>query len=210
VNAVELLLRGAAAGFAISAPVGPVNVLCASRTLTKGLRSGLISGLGAAAADTFYGSIAGFSIHIVISFVIREENKLRVGGGILLVLIGIWYFFKRPESLSKSRGNQDTHSDLVSTMMLNLTNPTTVLSFLAVLAVLGLTGGRSVWLTATMIGGIFVGSMAWWLTLVALTHHFRERFDDRAMLRMNRIAGMAIASFGIIMFVLGLTGKRSP
>ena len=63
-GAIELLLRGAAAVVAISAPVGPVNVLCASRTLTKGWFSGLVSGFGAAAADTFYGAIAGFSISI--------------------------------------------------------------------------------------------------------------------------------------------------
>ena len=100
-DAIELLLRGAAAGFAISAPVGPVNVLCASRTLTKGWFAGLVSGLGAAAADTFYGAIAGFSISIVIGFLIREESKLRFFGGILLILLGIWYYFRRPQPLSK-------------------------------------------------------------------------------------------------------------
>jgi len=210
VDAIELLARGAAAGLAISAPVGPVNVLCVSRTLTKGLRSGFISGLGAAAADTFYGSIAGFSIQIVIGFLIREENKLRVCGGILLVLIGIWYFFKRPELLSHHAGRQETHSDFASTLLLNLTNPTTVLSFLAVLAVLGLSGSRPAWLSMVMIGGIFAGSMAWWLFLIGLTYYFREKFDDRALFRMNRIAGLAIGAFGVVMFFLGASGKRAP
>ena len=64
---LELLVRGALAGLAISAPVGPVNVLCISRTITKGRAAGLISGLGAAAADTIYGGIAGFSITLIIT-----------------------------------------------------------------------------------------------------------------------------------------------
>jgi len=200
-HAIQLLLRGIAAGFAISAPVGPVNVLCVSRTITKGWRAGIVSGLGAAAADTFYGSIAGFSINIVIGFLIREQSTLRLYGGILLVLLGFWYYFKRPASLSNNKGAD--HSDFVTTFLLNLTNPTTVLSFLAVLAVLGLSEHRPAWLTLIMVAGIFGGSMGWWLILTGITNHFRERFNDRAMLWMNRIGGIAIGAFGVVMFLLG-------
>jgi threonine/homoserine/homoserine lactone efflux protein len=207
-ESIELLLRGAAAGFAISAPVGPVNVLCASRTPTKGWYAGFVSSLGAAAADTFYGAIAGFSISIVIGFLIREESKLRFFGGILLILLGIWYYFRRPQSLSKDGEGEATHSDFVTTFLLNLTNPTTVLSFLAVLAVSRLSGSRPAPLTLVMIGGIFAGSMAWWLILIGMINYFRDKFNDRSMFWMNRIGGMAIAAFGTVMLVLGLSGKK--
>jgi len=202
-HAIELFLRGVAAGFAISAPVGPVNVLCVSRTITKGWRAGIVSGFGAAAADTLYGAIAGFSISIVIGFLIREQSKLRLFGGILLVLLGIWYYCKRPEPLSKHTKRKSDHSDFATTFLLNLTNPTTVLSFLAVLAVLGLSERRPPSLTLLMVAGIFVGSMAWWLTLTGITNHFRERFNDKAMVWMNRIGGIAIGAFGVVMFLLG-------
>jgi threonine/homoserine/homoserine lactone efflux protein len=202
-HAIELFLRGVIAGVAISAPVGPVNVLCVSRTIAKGWRAGVVSGLGAAAADTFYGSIAGFSISVVIGFLIREQSKIRLFGGILLVLLGIWYYFKKPESLSKRGQDKTDHSDVVTTFLLNLTNPTTVLSFLAVLAVLGLSEHRAAWLTLIMIGGIFVGSMAWWIILTGVSNHFRDKFNDRAMLWMNRIGGIAIGAFGVVMFLLG-------
>lgn len=208
-QAIELFLRGAIAGVAISAPVGPVNVLCVSRTLRKGWISGLVSGVGAAAADTFYGSLAGFSISFVISFLIRQQSKLRLFGGILLMLIGLWYYFKKPEPLAKHR-NGAHHSDLVSTFLLNLTNPTTVLSFLAVLAVLGLSERRAVWLTLILVGGIFVGAMVWWIFLVAITNKFREKFDDNALFWMNRIGGIAIGMFGLVMFSIGLKGEPKP
>jgi threonine/homoserine/homoserine lactone efflux protein len=204
-NAIELLIRGVGAGIAISAPVGPVNVLCVSRTITKGWGAGIVSGLGAAMADTFYGAIAGFSISIVIGFLIREQSKLRLFGGILLVLLGIWYYFKKPQSLSNQENDGPSHSDFVTTFLLNLTNPTTVLSFLAVLAVLGLSEHRPAWLTLIMIGGIFAGSMAWWLLLTGITNRFRNKFDDKAMLWMNRIGGIAIGAFGVLMFLLGST-----
>ncbi|HMC61141.1 MAG TPA: LysE family transporter, partial [Candidatus Solibacter sp.] len=141
-TSVELLIRGLIAGLIIAAPVGPINVLCISRTLTKGRASGLLSGLGAAAADTFYGCIAGFSITFVIQFLIREEFWICLIGGILLVIIGISYYRKRPQALSKDARDESDHSDFVSTFLLTLTNPTTVLSFLAVLTGLGMSQGR--------------------------------------------------------------------
>jgi threonine/homoserine/homoserine lactone efflux protein len=36
---LEILTKGAIAGLAISAPVGPVNVFCISRAVTKGRKA---------------------------------------------------------------------------------------------------------------------------------------------------------------------------
>ena len=77
--AVELLWKGLAAGVAIAAPVGPVNVLVISRAIEKGWKSGLVSGVGAALADSLYGSIAGFSITFIIAFLMREQKPIRSG-----------------------------------------------------------------------------------------------------------------------------------
>src|ERR1022692_2984165 len=137
-RAVELLIRGLLAGLIIAAPVGPVNVLCISRTISRGWKSGLVSGLGAASADTIYGCIAGFSITFIIQFLLREEFWIRLIGGILLVGIGVSYYFKPAQSLATEKREWAEHSDFISTLFLTLTNPTTVLSFLAVLAALGM------------------------------------------------------------------------
>jgi len=48
---IVFFLRGLVIGFSIAAPVGPIGLLCISRTLTGRRISGLISGLGAATAD---------------------------------------------------------------------------------------------------------------------------------------------------------------
>ena len=201
-NALDLLLKGMLAGFAISAPVGPVNVLCFSRTLSKGRMAGLISGLGAATADTIYGGIAGFSISFIIIFLLHEEFWIRLFGGMLLITIGIRYYFKKPQLLEDEKRKQATHSDFVSALLLNLTNPTTVLSFLAVLAALGMGQHRSWWLKLLLVVGIFCGAMLWWIAVVLAGSHFRGRFNDRAMLWMNRIAGLAIGGFGIVTLAL--------
>ena len=201
---LELLLRGALAGLAISAPVGPVNVICVSRTIAKGRPAGILSGLGAAAADTIYGSIAGFSITFIIAWLTREIRWIRLIGGILLIAIGAVYYFKRPKSLKEDAKDTSAGSDIATTFLLTLTNPTTVLSFLAVLALLGLGEQRHWTLTLFLVLGIFVGAMFWWILLAMISGHFRERFDDQAVVWMNRIAAFAIAGFGLITMALAM------
>jgi threonine/homoserine/homoserine lactone efflux protein len=207
-NSLELLMRGVAAGVAISAPVGPVNILCISQTLAKGPRAGIVSGLGAAAADTIYGSIAGFSISFIIEFLRKEEFWIRLFGGMVLIGIGIIYYLKKPRPLAEQQRRQSAHAEFGTAFLLNLTNPTTVLSFLAVLAVLRLGEHRAWWLTLVLIGGIFAGAMIWWLILTVASNHFRNRFNDRATLWMNRIAGLAIGGFGALTMILSHWARR--
>ena len=199
---VYLLIGGIIVGLMIAIPVGPVNILCIRRTIGAGWRSGVISGVGAAVADMLYGGIAGFSITLVIQFLVREQFWIRLFGGILLVGIGIWYFFKRPVALdARLQDRGSAYSDIRSAFLLTLTNPTTVLSFVALLAALGMGAQRLWWLTVFLVGGVFCGSMMWWIVLSVIVNHFRDRFNDRLLLLMNRFAGVAIGGFGVATFV---------
>ena len=200
-NAIELLLRGVAAGLIIAAPVGPVNIICVQRTIARGWRAGLVSGLGSAVVDTFYGAIAAFSITLVIGMLVREEFYIRVVGGALLMGIGLVYYFKRPRAL-EAEGEVSQGRDFASTAVLTATNPTTVLSFLVVLSAVGLGGNKTLGLTLVAVGGVFVGSMLWWVLLTGIVNHFRDRFSDRSALWMNRLAGVAIGGFGLVMMLL--------
>ena len=63
--ALYTILRGLAIGILISAPMGPIGVLCIQRTLNNGRRSGFASGAGAASSDFVYAVVAGFSISMI-------------------------------------------------------------------------------------------------------------------------------------------------
>jgi threonine/homoserine/homoserine lactone efflux protein len=204
---LRLLIKGFLAGLAIAAPVGPANVFCASQTLSKGRKAGLLAGLGVATADTVYGAIAGFSITFVIDFLRREEFWVRVIGGILLVGIGIVYFRNPPQPFEIKPREESAHSAYVSAFLLTLTNPTTILSFLAVLAAMGMGEKRPWSLSFVLVGGIFCGSMLWWIVLVEIVNHLRDRFTHRTAGLMNRIAGIAIGAFGLLTFLLGILSK---
>ncbi|MGA2722722.1 MAG: LysE family translocator [Bryobacteraceae bacterium] len=197
-----LPIRGLTAGLIIAAPVGPVNLLCIRRTLEKGWKSGLVSGLGAALADTLYGAIAGFGLSLVIQLLIREEFWIRTIGGVFLVGIGVVYYRKPARSLHAGDDDSSANSDFASAFVLNLTNPTTVLSYLAVLATLGLGRERPLWQTSLLVAGIFCGSMTWWTILVSTANRLRSKITDRTMRWMNHVAGIAIGVFGLVNVLL--------
>src|SRR5690242_10283766 len=91
-----LFLRGLVIGFSIAAPVGPIGVLCIRRTLADGQISGLVSGLGAATADAFYGCVAGFGLTFISSFLVGQKMWLSLFGGLFLLYLGIKTLLSKP------------------------------------------------------------------------------------------------------------------
>jgi threonine/homoserine/homoserine lactone efflux protein len=195
----SFLLQGLIIGFSIAAPVGPIGILCIRRILAEGRLTGFISGLGAASADAVYGSIAAFGLTAISAFLVTQILWLRLIGGIFLIYLGIQTFRAKAASLaSEARGGGLT-SAFLSTFFLTLTNPMTILSFAAIFAGLGLgqahanLGGAAI-----LVAGVFLGSAAWWLTLSALVGLFRERINEKTLVWVNRIAGVIILVFGLV------------
>src|SRR5690348_10490804 len=111
---IVLLIKGMIAGLAISAPVGPVNILCISRAVAKGRRAGIIAGFGAGCADTIYGAVAGFSISYIIFFLQRKEFWVRLVGGSVLIAVGILYLVRPPKNLDARNSRSSSHSDFLT------------------------------------------------------------------------------------------------
>jgi len=163
---LPLFARGAAIGFSIAAPVGPIGVLCIRRTLADGRAAGFVSGLGAAAADAVYGGIAGFGLTAISSLLLTRQGVLRLIGGAFLCYLGARTFFSRPAPGGTSLSGAGLTRGFGSTFLLTLTNPTTILSFAAVFAGLGAVGPtRGLGSAVTLVSGVFLGSALWWLTL---------------------------------------------
>src|SRR5215470_8265867 len=136
--AFEFLLKGILIGFAIAAPVGPIGVLCIRRSLAEGQRMGLVTGLGAATADAGYGCVAGFGLTAVSGFMVGQKLWLGLLGGLFLLYLGARTFFSKPVDQAAPVAGKGLSSAYLSTFLLTLTNPMTILSFAAVFAGFGL------------------------------------------------------------------------
>ena len=100
---LSYLVRGLVIGFSIAAPVGPIGVLCIRRTLAQGRVAGFVSGMGAATADAFYGTIAAFGLTFISTFLVSQQAALRLVGGLFLCYLGIRTFLARPATEESQR-----------------------------------------------------------------------------------------------------------
>ena len=195
--AVMFFLEGLLIGFSIAAPVGPIGVLCIQRTLVNGRWSGFLTGLGAATADGVYGAIAALGLTVISNALVNQQFWLRLIGGMFLLYLGMRTFVSRPADTAAADRHTSLVSDYVSTVFLTLTNPMTILSFVAVFAGLGLANAPERGGAVLMVSGVVMGSAAWWLMLSGLVGVFRERLGRRLRL-INRISGLIILTFGAL------------
>ncbi|EYE87516.1 lysine transporter LysE [Fervidicella metallireducens AeB] len=194
-------LKGLIIGLSVAAPVGPIGLLCIQRTLNKGKKSGFFSGLGAATADTVYGLIAAFGLTFISNFLISNQTFIRFIGGLFLIYLGIKTFLSTPaNNAAKSNEGTGILDDYLSTLFLTITNPMTIMSFLAIFAGLGLgLGNTSSNLSALiMVIGVFSGSALWWFLLSNCINLFKNKIGTNALKYINIISGFIIISFGVI------------
>ena len=195
---IPLLLQGLLIGFSIAAPVGPIGVLCIRRTLADGRAVGVATGLGAASADAVFGSIAAFGLAFISSFLVQQQSWIRLLGGAFLCYLGIKTLLVRPAETAAQAKSNGLFGAYASTFFLTLTNPASIVLFSAIFAGLGLFGGvGSVGAAMALVGGIALGSAAWWLLLSSGVSLLRSRFDARAMRWVNVASGLIILSFGV-------------
>lgn len=199
---ISVLLKGLMIGFSIAATVGPIGVLCIRRTLIEGRLSGLVSGLGAATADAIYGAIAGFGLTFISNFLVDQQTWLRLIGGLFLIYLGLKTFLRKPKDLVLSDQRVKLIDAYGSTLFLTLTNPMTIISFVAIFTGLGLASESGNYLSASiLVLGVFIGSALWWLLLSYGVGIFREKFTLAGLKWVNRISGVIIASFGLYVFL---------
>ena len=205
------LLKGLIIGFSIAAPVGPIGLLCIRRSLADGRLAGFISGLGAATADAIYGVVAALGLTAITSALVAQRAWLQFGGGVFLIYLGIATLRERPGGAGRTgppppgAKTENLPAAYVSTLALTLTNPMTILSFLAIFAGLGpgagaagaLAAGGFDGLTAGwLVLGVFLGSAAWWLLLCSAAGWLGQRLEYGGLRVVNIASGLVIAGFG--------------
>lgn len=193
---LSTFIRAFIIGISIAAPVGPIGVLCIRRTLANGKLAGFLSGMGAASADMVYGAIAAFGLTAITSLLVEHAVWLRLIGGGFLLYLGIKTFLEKPAGHAAQAKQSGKFGMFLSTFLLTITNPMTILAFAAIFA--GTMLGEKVNSPLVMVAGVFAGSAAWWLALSLGVGTMRGRLTNIHMTWINRISGGIITAFGVI------------
>lgn len=205
---ISMILKGLIIGVIVSAPVGPIGILCIQRTLNGGRGHGISTALGATASDLLYAFIAAFSMSIVVNFIDSHRFLLQIIGTIIVFFFGLYTYLTNPVSkLKKMRGgNQNYLQDFVSSFLLTVTNPLVVFLFIALFAKYSYITDETTFHDSILgIFCIMMGACFWWTILVGIVNHFRDRFNMRGLYVINRGTGillMAIALFSLVYFFI--------
>ena len=202
--ALALFARTFLIGIAVAAPVGAIGVLCIQRTLERGVRAGLVTGLGVAAADAFYAGLAAFGVSALSEVLVAWQRPLQAVGGAVLVYMGVASLRRAPSGTAAGGGAADLaarssyRSLFLSAVGLTLTNPMTIMAFGAVFASAGLVAAPGLPMALVATTGVASGSLSWWVVLVtgiSLAHH---ALGDEFVVWVRRISGGVISAFGLL------------
>ncbi|MDX2137177.1 MAG: LysE family transporter [Chloroflexota bacterium] len=195
-----MLVSSLILGFSIAAPVGPIGVLTIRRTLAHGRLAGLATGMGAASADAVYGALAAFGLTLITDFLVRIQTPISILGALFLLWLGIKTLRTPPADHAAQATGSTLPGMYASSFLLTITNPMTILSFLALFVGAGLMaegGDTSIVHATVIVAGVFSGSAVWWLLLSGGVGLLRERFTPQIMVWVNRISGAIIILFAL-------------
>lgn len=201
---ISMVVEGVVVGFAASIPLGPIGIVCIQRTLNGNRNTGFISGLGAATADTIFAMLAVFALSYVQSFIEDKMYWFQAIAGILLMLLGFSIFLKkvrRPQK-TNTQGNTSHLSNYLSVMLLTLTNPVYIGTFLLLFSALGIDGSEnSFMLNLLLILGVLIGTSSWWFLLTWTINKLRKKFTIRSLWLINKISGGVIIFLGVLAII---------
>ncbi len=195
-----LILKGFLIGILISAPMGPVGILCIQRTLQKGRWHGFFTGLGATLSDIIYALITCLGMGVVINFVQTNEAPLQVIGSILLGLFGFYLFTSNPvKNLRKQNENRSSYAqDFITGFLLTFSNILIVILFIGLFARFGFVSPEhtsATWFVGIL--GIALGAIIWWFCITFVVSLLSKWFNVRGIWVLNKVVGTVILTLSL-------------
>ena len=194
-----IILKGIFIGICSSAPLGPIAIFVMQNTLGKGQKAGMSAAMGSTVVDTLFAAIAVFSLSLVQGVIDQHYQTIKIIGGIIVVVLGVGMaFYKhRPE-----RANKVSATDFAKSLAMGLSNPGAFAVMLALFAVFGF-GSENVTLFEKILSVVSVclGTIIYWNTFTWLLAKAKGKINVDKIIMINRIAGVAVALFGLYLII---------
>lgn len=193
-------------GILVSAPVGPVNVLCIQRAIHRGFFAGMAAGVGAMLGDGLIALFAAMGVGAISGAVQNYRTAIQLVGGLALIAFGIklyrteFHYLTGEGNSDIGRSFSDYLWDIPQTFFLTITNPGAVLGLFAIF------GGISTFVEVrtnadalALVAATMGGSFAWWVGLSHAIGRIRHRLTERRLAQINQIAGVLLIGFGAVL-----------
>ncbi|WP_177601920.1 LysE family transporter [uncultured Phocaeicola sp.] len=210
VTILDLLIKGFIIGVIVSAPLGPVGVLCIQRTLNKGRWFGFVTGLGAALSDICYALITDYGMSFMDELIVKHQMFLQVVGSIMLLAFGIYTFRSNPvKALRPVSARKGTYlHNFITAFFVTLSNPLIIFLFIGLFARFSFVmPGSPIGFQLVGFLAIILGALTWWFGITYFVNKVRSRFNVRGIWMLNRIIGVVVMLASVIGIVMTLFGK---
>lgn len=204
---LALAAKGLLIGILVSAPMGPVGMLCIQRTLSKGRWHGFVTGLGAMVSDIIYAMLTSLGMGVVVNFVEANQAPLQLVGSLVLSVFGYYIYQSNPvKNLRKQKERKLSFTqDFITAFLLTFSNVLIVLLYIGLFARFGfILPDHSL---GMIIGGIIcigIGAISWWLFITYIVSKLRKWFNVRGIWLMNRIVGSTIIILSSIIGIISV------
>lgn len=202
---LDTIIKGILIGILISAPMGPIGILCIQRTLHQGKLHGFISGLGATFSDLIYAIISGLGVSFILDFIKANHSSLQIVGSIFLLIAGYLIYKSNPvKKLHKANDELTPYwKDFVTSFFLNLSNIGILFLFLAIFARFKFINPNN--FTQNIVGllSIGLGTIIWWFFVSTIIDKLRYKFNPRALKIINNILGVILIIIGFVGLISG-------
>ena len=196
---LSVALSGAFLGLSISAPVGPMGLLCINRTLKAGIWAGVSTGAGATTVQIVYCCVLLLTFDWIAPWLHDNRTVFSALGAVLML-----FFAWRLVATGRHGGARSrvARRSLVMTYLtaaaFNATNPMLMLLMIGGVATMidpMLTGNCDV---RFMLGGLFLGSITWWICLSGVTALLSSQMTPRVMGIVDKVIATILLSFSAV------------
>jgi threonine/homoserine/homoserine lactone efflux protein len=200
----DALLKGAYLGLLLAISVGPIVFTVIKQSISNGVRGGLAFIAGISLSDILLVIAANLFTNL-FSLLKAHEKMLAVIASIFLIIVGAYYlFFKKmgaaPEGKQIAIKGAHHYLKLFGTgFIMNIFNPGIIVFWLAT---------STAFLDHTLNQRIIIFGVALLIALLAdvlkvtLAGKIRERMTPKNILLINRINGLILIGFGVVIIIL--------
>lgn len=201
----EIIIKGIIIGLFISIPLGPIGMLCIQRTLNRGRKYGIATGLGATTSDLLYTMITLFFLSFVVDLIESQRFVIQLLVSIILIIFGYFIYKSNPSQQPKPNEpvQYSLFGDFISSFGLTFSNPLVLFVLMALFAKFNfIDHNTTLFLSISGIISILAGALLWWSTLTFLVSKFRGKFNMRGLKTINIITGLIIIITGLVGIIL--------
>jgi threonine/homoserine/homoserine lactone efflux protein len=191
------ILHGAFLGLSIAAPFGPVSLLCLQRSLMGRPYLGLISGIGAATAHGAFASMAVGGADVIADALSAWKTPVHLVSAGVLMLLGVRLLLKKAARKTDPPA-EAPHAAYLSGLMLGLSNPMTILPYLATASTIATDAAGRSDNALLMVPGAIVGAAFWYSVVCSGALLLRRGLAGAITQHLNLGAGVAVMGFGVI------------